>query len=275
MTGTLLDILYKHQNWWNWVNIPYIKKEMDNCAIEYVESLRNYNSNNLYNAINKQIEELIAFNPCNTGDWYEPFNNWNDMDLTLLSDVKEGFLWSIRYYMKNFGYDVKQVNFPEGMIENEQTPDTTPEPQQDTIEAQQGQITPEGNNTTTKPPQVPTINNTDRERWVYGSALKKDYMIKNENNTYKWKKSKALLAYMCGRLYCDDRVISYGTQYERGREKNGKPKRLPNAELKKLFNVTTKEGIGGDRRNNFKNPPTDYGKIDEIFKEVEEKTGIK
>ena len=150
---------------------------------------------------------------------------------------------------------------------NEQAPYTTPEPQQDTIEAQQGQITPEGNNTTPEPPQVPTIKNTDRERWVYGSALDKDYMIQNENKTYTWKKDKVLLAYMCGRLYCDDRVISNGTQYVRGN------KRLPNQELNTLFNISTKKGIGGNRDNIKEySPPKDYNLINDIFKEVE-KTG--
>ena len=52
---------------------------------------------------------------------------------------------------------------------------------------------------------IPTINGTEAERKVFGMALQKGYM-ELVDGKYKWNKSKSLLAYMCGRLYCGDRI---------------------------------------------------------------------
>ena len=157
---------------------------------------------------------------------------------------------------------------PEG---NEQAPDTTPEPQQDTIEAQQGQITPEGNNTTTEPPQVPTIKNTDRERWVYGIALEKGYIRENGDGvSYSITETinKSAIAYMCGRLYCFDKVI--------GGYISNIAHELPRG-IKKLFGGTDiaqkrQSMIWKAKYNEKYTPHDDYKKIDDIFKEYHERS---
>ena len=75
----------------------------------------------------------------------------------------------------------------------------TPEPQQEQGNTlQEQQAAPEGNQ---EPQQILTINNTTKEKMVFGRALAKEYM-ELINGCYMWKKSKSLLAYMCGRLYC-------------------------------------------------------------------------
>lgn len=54
---------------------------------------------------------------------------------------------------------------------------------------------------------LPTINGTEAERVVFARAIQNGYMeLLLDNGTYKWHRSKALLGYLCGRLYCGDRV---------------------------------------------------------------------
>ena len=113
----------------------------------------------------------------------------------------------------------------------------------------------------TEAPQQPigiiTINNTDLEISVYNKAITKEYMTQKPDGTYKWNKTNRLLAYMCGRLYCGDRVredkSDYTTKYKKGRGK------LPAKELKKLFGVDI-----GKTRDNI-DVPGHYDIIDELF----------
>ena len=263
MTGTLIDIFISIMGSTTWIKFEDNYRFIHECTKGAYDCVGDMKRSGVEwdKTIIKEARELIAFEPLKSMSISN--ENWQFAKDTFLYEVKSAIE---HYYSVDFEKQSIQVRalFMCGR-------DIFPKPQQDTSEPQQGQITPEGNeqapDTTPEPPQVPTINNTDRERWVYGSALKKDYMIKNENNTYKWKKDKVLLAYMCGRLYCDDRVISNGTQYVRGN------KRLPNQELNTLFNISTKKGIGGNRDNiKEHDPPKDYNLINDIFKEVE-KTG--
>ncbi len=110
--------------------------------------------------------------------------------------------------------------------------------------------------------EIPTINGTNQERTVFGNALQKEYMSL-ENGCYRWKESKALLAYMCGRLYCGDRVkedeVTYKEDYIKGSTQ------LPATAVKRLFN-------GADVANNryrLNAPPKDHRKVDELFKSTE------
>ena len=144
----------------------------------------------------------------------------------------------------------------------------TPEPQQKHIEAPQqpiggssGELADNGNENVTEAIQQPiriiTINNTDLEISVFGKAITKGYITLKTDGTYEWNKTNRLLAYMCGRLYCGDRVredtSDYTTKYKKGRGT------LPAKELKKLFGVDV-----GKTRDNI-NVPGHYDIIDELF----------
>lgn len=141
-------------------------------------------------------------------------------------------------------------------------PQEQPEPQQEQGNDQQEQqketqqaVAPEDNQ---EPQQILTINNTTKEKTVFGRALVKEYM-ELINGCYKWKKTKSLLAYMCGRLYCGDRVIVDESDYSEELIK-GKSQ-LPRQELQQLFNVDV-----GNNRDQLKAPPRKYSLIDSLFK---------
>lgn len=53
---------------------------------------------------------------------------------------------------------------------------------------------------------LPTINGTEAERKVFARAIQQGYMELLDNGTYRWNKTKSLLGYMCGKLYCGDRI---------------------------------------------------------------------
>lgn len=104
--------------------------------------------------------------------------------------------------------------------------------------------------------EIPTIHDTDKEKFIFGNAIKKEYMSLS-GSCYKWKLSKSLLAYMCGRLYCGDRIkeedddkwlVKGNTQ-------------MPKTEVEKLFG-----GIDvASNRYSLKVPPRNYWKIDGLF----------
>lgn len=103
-----------------------------------------------------------------------------------------------------------------------------------------------------------TINDTDKEKLVFGNALQKQYMSL-DNGSYKWTLSKSLLAYLCGRLYCGDRIkedeSDYRTEYIKGRTQ------MPAQEVKALFGVDV-----ASNRYSIKTPPRNSWKVDELFK---------
>ncbi len=76
--------------------------------------------------------------------------------------------------------------------------------------------------------------NTDRAKKVFGKAIEKRLIVVFDN-VLKWKKSNALLAFLCGIIYCDD------TQYQDRVTKYWMVKRgstlFPNVELCALFGV--------------------------------------
>lgn len=103
---------------------------------------------------------------------------------------------------------------------------------------------------------IPTIKDTEKERNVFENALKKQYMTLN-NGCYKWNLTKSLLAYMCGKLYCDDRIKEddYNLEYKKGKAQ------MPAQEVKKLFG-----GVDvASNRYSIKAPPRNSWKVDELF----------
>lgn len=103
---------------------------------------------------------------------------------------------------------------------------------------------------------IPLLRRTQQEIDVFGKALQKEYMVLCGGG-YKWTKPKSLLAYMCGRLYCNDRIREDDNgdkHYKKGRQQ------LPAKELKALFN----ENVGGNR-DAIKAPPRSYWIIDDLF----------
>ena len=76
--------------------------------------------------------------------------------------------------------------------------------------------------------------NTDRAKKVFGKAIEKRLIVVFDN-VLKWEKSNALLAFLCGIIYCDD------TQYQDRVTKYWMVKRgstlFPNVELCALFGV--------------------------------------
>lgn len=105
---------------------------------------------------------------------------------------------------------------------------------------------------------IPTIQNTDKERSVFYKALEKGYMVLIDK-CYKWNLSKSLLAYMCGKLYCGDRIKEDDTDYSREYIKGNI--QLPAQEVKELFG-----GVDvASNRYVIKEPPRNNWKIDELF----------
>ena len=106
---------------------------------------------------------------------------------------------------------------------------------------------------------IPTINDTDKEKLVFGNALQKQYMSLN-NGSYKWTLTKSLLAYMCGRLYCGDRIKEDNSDYSQKYIKGNT--QMPAQEVKALFGVDV-----ASNRYSIKAPPRNSWKVDELFKD--------
>lgn len=141
-----------------------------------------------------------------------------------------------------FGNEPEQAN-------NGQTTDAqslNPEPQQEQPEPEQTAST------------IPTINDTDKEKLVFGNALQKQYMSL-KNGCYKWTLTKSLLAYMCGRLYCGDKIKEDSSDYSQKYIKGNT--QMPAKEVKALFGVDV-----ASNRYSIKAPPRNSWKVDELFK---------
>lgn len=141
-------------------------------------------------------------------------------------------------------------------------PKQQPEPQQAAPEPQQGdreaQQKPEPQQVTQEQKEeLPTLNGTTEEFKIFGRAVEEELM-RIEGNGYKWNLTKSLLAYMCGRLYCRDRVIEDESDYSATLSKS--KRQLPANGLKKLFGVDV-----ANNRNQLKAPPRGYNKIDKLW----------
>ena len=103
---------------------------------------------------------------------------------------------------------------------------------------------------------IPQLRGTQQEKEVFEKALQKGLMVLYDGG-YKWTKSKALLAYMCGRMYCGDKIKvddNDDRHYKKGRQQ------LPAKELKDLFSENV-----GENRDAIKAPPRNYWIIDDLF----------
>lgn len=98
-------------------------------------------------------------------------------------------------------------------------------------------------------------------RKVFARAIEAGFMEENGAH-YKWKLSKALLAYMCGRIYCGDRP-EYSDTEEKSFWKYGSSGFFPDAELSALF----RQSELGQSRQNRKDlaVPQKSHKIDKLF----------
>lgn len=122
--------------------------------------------------------------------------------------------------------------------------------------------------------QLPTIYDDEEmknlEQRVFYNAINKKYMVlRDDEKAYIWKENKQLnlLAYMCGRLYCDDKVVQRQDRYGKYHKKVIKGGRMKKASsIKDLFN-------GIDIANNRyqllrnENVPEGYRLIDNLFEQ--------
>ena len=102
---------------------------------------------------------------------------------------------------------------------------------------------------------------TPLARTVFAKAVAAGYM-EEDCSHYRWRKgTKALLAYMCGRIYCGD-VPEYSELDRKSFWKFGNGL-FPDAELNALFEQT---GIGQSRQNRRDMAvPANAGEIDKLF----------
>lgn len=102
---------------------------------------------------------------------------------------------------------------------------------------------------------------TPLARTVFTKAVAAGYM-EEDGSHYRWRKgTKALLAYMCGRIYCGD-VPEYSELDRKSFWKFGNGL-FPDAELNALFEQT---GIGQSRQNRRDMAvPANAGEIDKLF----------
>lgn len=102
---------------------------------------------------------------------------------------------------------------------------------------------------------------TELARKIFARAIEAGFMEENGAH-YKWKLSKALLAYMCGRIYCGDKP-EYSDSDEKSFWKYGSSGFFPDAELSALFGQSEL----GQSRQNRKDlaVPQKSHKIDKLF----------
>ena len=103
--------------------------------------------------------------------------------------------------------------------------------------------------------------NTPLALQVFARAIEKGLM-EEVGNHYKWNESKALLAYMCGRIYCGD-YPKYSAREVKSYWKPGRTEFFPESDLNALFQETAL----GQSRQNRKGEAVPMGskKVDDLF----------
>lgn len=102
---------------------------------------------------------------------------------------------------------------------------------------------------------------TELARKIFARAIENGYMT-IEGKHYKWKESKVLLAYMCGRIYCED--YPKPTKFdEKPFWKAGRSDLFPDAELNALFQ--TKQLVQSRHTRTERAAPIGFEKIDKLF----------
>ena len=108
---------------------------------------------------------------------------------------------------------------------------------------------------------LPSRLDTELARKIFAKAIEEGYIIIDDDH-YEWTLNKVLLAYMCGRIYCED--YPEKTIYD---EKTywmpGRVELFPGTELDKLFNMKVLTQSRHTRKN--KAAPTGSEKIDKLF----------
>ncbi len=110
--------------------------------------------------------------------------------------------------------------------------------------------------------KIPTLGGYEKEELVFSRAIKKGYMTLDASGHYEWHKSKSLLAYMLGRIYCKDRVMrdNEGNAYL-----SKKKARFPRQRVKELFGADIAHNRWELKDSGA--PPSGYGEIDALFKD--------
>ena len=91
---------------------------------------------------------------------------------------------------------------------------------------------------------LPDRLNTPLAQQIFARAIEAG-LIEEDGNHYRWKESKALLAYMCGRIYCDD-YPKYSTREVKTYWKHGRTEFFPESDFNALFEETA---LGQSRQN--------------------------
>ena len=108
---------------------------------------------------------------------------------------------------------------------------------------------------------LPSRLDTELARKIFDKAIEEGYIIINDDH-YEWTLNKVLLAYMCGRIYCED--YPEKTIYdEKMYWMPGRVELFPGTELDKLFNMKDLTQSRHTRKN--KAAPTGFEKIDKLF----------
>ena len=103
--------------------------------------------------------------------------------------------------------------------------------------------------------------NTPLARQVFARAIETG-LIEEVGSHYKWKESKALLAYMCGRIYCGD-YPKYSAREVKSYWKPGRSEFFPESDLNALFRETA---LGQSRQNRKdESVPMGSKKVDDLF----------
>lgn len=108
---------------------------------------------------------------------------------------------------------------------------------------------------------LPERLDTPLAQQVFARAIENG-LIEEIGGHYKWKESKALLAYMCGRIYCGD-YPKYSAREVKSYWKSGKTEFFPESDLNALFEETAL----GQSRQNRKGEAVPIGskKVDVLF----------
>ena len=131
------------------------------------------------------------------------------------------------------------------------------------------QLPIEKGNKEMKLPEFPDELNTDKAKKIFSKAVKAGLMQPLSNGSgYQWNRSNAMLAYLCGKIYCGDRIkqdmVSKEWMLKRGETF------FPETALMSFFVNKERQAIKnlGQSRIQMQRPPKGYKDIDRLFDEA-------
>ncbi len=131
------------------------------------------------------------------------------------------------------------------------------------------QLPIEKGNEEMKLPELPDELNTDEAKKIFSEAVKAGLMQPLSNGSgYQWNRSNAMLAYLCGKIYCGDRIkqdmVSKEWMLKRGETF------FPETALMSFFVNKERQAIKnlGQSRLQMQRPPKGYKDIDKLFDEA-------